>query len=992
MCYDSCNGSAQVNFPVGTYHFLWNTGDTVPGISNLCQGVYQCVVSDSAGAPIDTLQANLVQPAQLILSPGTIKNDACYGDTDGYVIFSATGGTGSRYAFNWSNGYQGFLSNNDKFHLAAGNYSVTITDLNSCSASAAFTISQPLPISFSPQITRPTGCNVCNGAVTIIPSGGNSPTYSYNWSNGATSHAVSQLCPGGYTLSVSDTSGCLVSMRINVIDTGSPVNISFSTVTNIDCTHSTGFLFATPTGGTVPYHYDWSTGSSAPDVFNLSAGIYSVSVTDSLGCFAVATDTIRNQGLIIHTLLQQNFRCDINTGKIEIAVSQGSPPYVLHWNNAANTDTLSGLRPGIYTVTVTDQANCTASASYDIAQENNTLSAQASATNVTCMNFNNGSASVNITGGLSPFAYLWNDALHQGTDTATGLPAGNYQVRITDAYGCLIYATTSVLNNYNSQVSTTTTIGNCDSTGSATASISTGIPPYNYAWNTSPAQTTATAGNLYAGNYTVSVTDSTGCVRTGTATIQYSCMGLVTGTVFYDANANCNQDNGEQGVAGVPVYVSNHNITFEGTTNLSGEYSIPVNEVGGYKILLGVGASSTVLQYGNSTCGYLEDCPANDSITFVTLRDTFQHYNFGFVGSNDFDLAINAGWAPEDANQHKEYWAMYANEAFISPYTQPATITMNYDPNLIFQSGIPTPVNNASAHTLTWTVDTIPSPTFTWARKVQAIFSVPVELPATYQLQNAFHINPVEGDCDTANNSVYTSEIAGLPSRPVSKEVSPAGDLEPGDSVLTYTIHFQNTGSDTAGVITVTDSLSPYLDPQSIVNIACSPLYNQFYIAPGVVLTWVFDPANLPASEVNGLTSAGFVSFTAKLKGGTGPGYTVKNYATVIMDNSGPLNTDTTSSFIAYPASVVDLPGNKAQVQVFPNPFSEFTNIKVEGLNDAYDFELLDMTGKVVRRVLSITTGWFEMNRETLGSGVYVYRICSKNNPVAYGKLIVEWQ
>ena len=991
LCFDSCNGSAQVGVPPNhTYRYLWSTGDTLQAISNLCAGPYQCVISDSTGIALDTLNITVQQPALLVIAPQTIKNAVCYGDTSAFVIFSATGGTGTRYSFTWSTGYQGYLSNGDQFFSSPGNYSITITDAHACSASNSFAISQPPAIVITPQITNTTTCSACNGSITVTASGGSSATYSYHWSTGSTSVALSNLCSGGYNISVSDTSGCQVSARVNVLPNQSSLTVPFSSVTNIDCTHRTGFLFAAPTGGRSPYHYLWSTGSNLPDIFGLQAGVYQVSVTDSLGCFAVATDTIKNVGLVVTALLQQNFRCDVNKGKIILGISQGTPPYSLQWNNQATTDTLDGLRPGNYTVTVTDQQGCRDTATYNIAQNNTVLSAQTTGTNVTCANIYNGCATVSISGGITPYNVLWNDSAHQAGDTAFALPVGNYRVRVIDAFGCTIFAYANILNNYSGLVSTTTSIGNCDSTGSATATIAVGIPPYTYRWNTQPAQTTAIASNVAVGNYTVSVTDSTHCTRTGTANIQFSCAGLVTGTVFYDGNADCVKNNGEHGIAGIPVLVTNSNITFEGTTNLLGQYSIPITAAGGYKIITGVSASSAVLQYGNSGCGYLESCPASDTITFITLKDTFQNYNFGFVGSPGFDLAINAGWAPVNSSGIKEYWILYANQAFLFPDTNPATIIFNYDPNLIFQSGIPTPINNTANHTLTWTVDSFPTPTFVWAKRVRAFFTVPPQLPADYLLVNDFHIEPYAGDCDTDNNSIYTEQIAGLPAVPISKEVNPAGEITTGDSLLTYTIHFQNNGIDTAQYIRVLDSLSPYLDPATVQNIGSSPLYNQFYIAPGVVLTWVFNHANLPDSATNPLTSTGFVSFTAKLKTGTGPGNTVRNTAAVSISNSTLVETNTTSNYIAFPLAIHEVAGSGVTVSIFPNPFGNTTNVMVEGLTDKYDFELMDITGRMVSKISSIAANHFQFNREALTAGVYIYRIYTDNKPVAYGKLVIQ--
>lgn len=989
-CYGSCNGNVQIgNQGANHYHYLWNTNDTTAFVPNVCAGNYQCIILDSQYVAFDTLYITLQQPSVLIVAPMAIKNVHCYGDSTGDVTLHATGGTGTRYGFTWSTGYQGFLSDSALFSFPAGNYSLTITDANGCTADTNFIISQPQQgITITAQVTNTTACNVCNGAVVATAAGGVSATFNYRWSTGNTSAAIANICAGGYSLSVTDTSGCFAVSRINVFAAQAALTVSFSTITNIDCQHPTGFLFASVTGNNGPVHYLWNTGSTAPDVFNIPMGVYEVSATDSSGCFAVATDTIKNLGIVINTLLQQNFRCDVNPGQIIISPAQGSPPYTVHWSGGLTGDTLYGLRPGNYTVTVTDQANCTVSKTYNIIQVNHTVSVQISAVNVSCLGLNNGSASVSIAGGIAPYVYSWNTSPVQTTDTAIGLALGSYRVSVTDSFGCAITDSIIIDSNYN-KVLTSITIGNCDSTGSAAASIVVGTPPYAYLWNSQPPQTTATADSLLVGIYRVSVTDSLGCIRTGSANVRYSCTGYVTGTVFYDANANCNMDNGEQGVAGVPVLVTNSNFTFYGTTNLSGQYTIPVTEAGTYAVITGVNSSSTILQYGAGGCGYLEYCPVTDTVTFVTLNHTFQNHNFGFVGSSDYDLSIQAGWTPMDANRQKEYWILYANQAFLTPYTDSATITFNYDANLTFQSGIPAPVNNVANHTLTWVVDSLPSPSYIWADRLRAFFTVSSGIAADYQLKNDFDIEPLTRDCDTINNSIYTEEIPGLPVVPISKEVSPQGNIMVTDSVLTYTIHFQNTGNDSVHVVKVTDSLSFYLDPQSVVTIASSPLFNQFYIAPGAVLTWVFNSA-LPASSSNAIASAGFVSFTAKLKPIAHAGDTIHNKAQVYFDNASAIVTNTTNSFISYPVAITELTDAPISVSVFPNPFNNSANVMVKGLNGKYDFELIDLTGRVVKSITSISTSMFQLNRDELTAGVYIYSIYSNNKPLAYGKLIIE--
>jgi len=989
-CHGICNGTAQViNQGINHYHYFWNTGDTLSSVSNLCAGPYQCVVSDSQYHVFDTLYITLQQPQALSISALTLVNALCYGGNNGFVRFGVTGGTGTRYNFTWSDGYTGTLTDSALFNLSAGNFSITITDANNCSASTGFTINQPPAIAVTPQITNASTCNTCNGLISAGTSGGAGAPFNYHWSTGSTSAGISNLCPGAYNLTVTDSTGCSGITTVNVFANQNPLNVSFSTATNIDCQHPAGFLFASPSGNNGPVHYLWSTGSTAPDIYNIPAGVYSLSVTDSSGCFAIATDTIQNLGIIITTLLKEDFNCEINHGQIIIGIAQGTAPYSVHWSSGSTSDSLSAILPGTYTVTVTDHNNCRATTTYNISQVNNNVSLYTTGVNVSCSNRSNGSAYVVLSGGLLPYTYSWNTLPVQTTDTATGLATGSYTVKVTDSFGCTISGAVIIDSNYN-QISTTVAIGNCDSIGAATAMPAIGIPPYTYYWNTQPPQTTSTADSLLIGIYHVSVTDSTGCTRTGNANVQFSCTGYITGTVFYDNNANCRIDNGENGIAGITVLATNSNVTFSGVTNLSGQYTIPVTSTGGYRVITAVNASSAILQYGDGGCGYFEVCPATDSVTFITLNDTFPNHNFGFVGSSGFDLAIQAGWTPVNANHQKEYWILYSNHAFLAPYTDSATITFNYDPNLTFQSGIPAPVNDALNHTLTWIVDSLPSPSYLWADRVRAFFTVATGLPSNYQLKNNFHIEPYSGDCDTSNNSIYTNEIAGLPSVPISKEVYPAGEITMADSVLTYTIHFQNNGPDTVQVIKITDTLSFWLDPQSVVNIASSPLFNQFYTMPGAVLTWVFNPAALPDSSVNPITSSGFVSFKARFKSDVHSGAIIQNKALISFDNATPVITNTTSSYVAFPTDVVEIGDNAVSIKVFPDPFNNIATVSVEGITGPYNFDLIDVTGRHVKHLTDITTTRFELSRNDLAPGVYIYGVYKLNKALVFGKLVIE--
>ena len=152
----------------------------------------------------------------------------------------------------------------------------------------------------------------------------------------------------------------------------------------------------------------------------------------------------------------------------------------------------------------------------------------------------------------------------------------------------------------------------------------------------------------------------------------------------------------------------------------------------------------------------------------------------------------------------------------------------------------------------------------------------------------------------------------------------------------------------------------------------------------------MFSPAGIPDSATNALASAGFISFKAKLKSGTQPGYTVQNKASVSFDSHSSIVTNTTANYISFPLSIAQLTDAQISVKVFPNPFSTIVTIMIDGINTSYTFELIDVTSRAVKKLDDITTNRFQIERGDITSGVYLYRISVNHKALAYGKLVVD--
>jgi hypothetical protein len=246
-------------------------------------------------------------------------------------------------------------------------------------------------------------------------------------------------------------------------------------------------------------------------------------VSDVNGCTNSKSVTINSNGTINLTAIITHVKCfGTNTGKVDITVSGGTPPYTYQWSNGKTTQDNNNVAAGVYTVTVTDKNGCTSTSTYTITQPPLLVLPNPTKTNVSCAGGNNGSAAVgNATGGVPPYSYSWSTSPVQTGQTATGLAAGTYTVNVTDANGCVKSKTVNITQPPTMVLSLNKTDASgfllCN--GTAVVNVTGGVSPYSYFWNTSPPQTTQTATGLCAGPYTVTVTDANGCTKQGSITI-----------------------------------------------------------------------------------------------------------------------------------------------------------------------------------------------------------------------------------------------------------------------------------------------------------------------------------------------------------------------------------------------------------------------------------------------------------------------------------------
>ncbi|MBN4052457.1 SprB repeat-containing protein, partial [Sphingobacteriaceae bacterium AH-315-L07] len=391
-CNGVCDGQASSTPSGGTvaYSYSWNNGSTTQNLSSLCVGNYTVTLRDANGCEA-TASVAITTPNPLSVTlTGTnlLCNAVCIGAADA----APSGGTAG-YTYSWSNG----STTQNLSSLCAGNYTVTVTDANSCQVTGSIAITEPNALTASVTGTN-IQCNAtCDGQASLSGSGG-TVAYSYNWSNGSTTQNLSSLCAGTYTGTVSDANGCQSSASV-VISVPTALSVT-STKSNVLCNSvCTGSVDISPSGGSLPYTYSWATGQSSEDLSSICSGIYTVTVRDANGCEVTHNKIVTQPSALTASIVGTNLLCNaVCIGEANLTSGGGTAPHTYLWSNAATTQDLNSLCLGTYTVTVTDDVGCKKGAEITITQPN-VLSITTTGTNLTCNAVCIGQASSTPSGG-----------------------------------------------------------------------------------------------------------------------------------------------------------------------------------------------------------------------------------------------------------------------------------------------------------------------------------------------------------------------------------------------------------------------------------------------------------------------------------------------------------------------------------------------------------------------------------------------------------------
>jgi gliding motility-associated-like protein len=528
-CYQIMDGTATVTPSDGTapYFYNWNTTtQTDSFVTALDTGWHFVTITDASGC-LTTDSVYLIEPPVLSVS-FTSTPVSCHDGSDGTGTATVIGGVGP-YSYLWGNGNIIPIGSG----LSAGWNTVTITDANNCTLIDSVNISEPTPLNVTFTATEVDCYSNSTGSAQVTPTGGvGNYTYQWNTSPIQTVFNPTNLPAGFHTVTVTDGNGCTIVDSVEVIQPNAPITITFVTNSPSCNGFTDGSATAIATGGTPGfggYTYLWNTGQPSPTTSGIGAGTFTVTVTDSRGCTFVNAVTIIEPTPIAVVTSQQGASCYGKNDASAFAAASGGTPdannqYTYLWSTipVQQGQQATNLTGGqTYAVTITDENNC-------VLIENITINHPAplvalpTVTNALCNESADGTGTITPNGGTPPYQYQWDaNANNQTTATATGLDVGVYNVTLTDFRGCTkdTFITITEPSPLVTSIISTDNICKNANDGAITVLIAGGTPWYKYDWDVAGLADTSTVENLFAGIYTVTVTDGNGCEIIETITI-----------------------------------------------------------------------------------------------------------------------------------------------------------------------------------------------------------------------------------------------------------------------------------------------------------------------------------------------------------------------------------------------------------------------------------------------------------------------------------------
>ncbi|MBC7774858.1 MAG: T9SS type A sorting domain-containing protein [Phycisphaerae bacterium] len=1010
-CNNSCKGRVyfyQNGILTPPLSYSWSNGSTGSAAENLCQGPVSVTVTDAVGlitvynATVETSSLEAAISAPMVVCNGTtitLSADFMLQNTPDYHFYwSGPGIYGPAQFTPHPTAY--CYSNTD-----SAIYQLYVQSADGCVATTTWSIEMlpPLGVNLSVQLPKCPGDNLELGAKITTPG---TPPYHYSWSGpkGIQSNWSELLWPaftteynGIYALTFTDANGCSSVRKslINIPDTCTyqPVIVYNSSpyCSGSDLTLQWGMspnwvlqdsiVWTGPNG--------FFSNARFPTIQNIQpnmSGWYYITiqfgsswVTDS-SFFNILPDVLT---ITSSTITPPSECISPFNGVVSLEMNL-PPPYQVKYSDQgsyqnfnSNPIVRSNVRDGFLTVNV-KKNGCVASKTMLVETPG---PPQLVLQNETCA----GKDATIVLNAAHPFTTTWKlpdgSSLHN-QQSLTGMAPGVYTVYAKDETTKCIFRDTFQLLAYLDFRITVVDTPTCTSTDGSLLVLPFGnvTPPIIFDWSNGFSGNPA--NNLAVGGYSVTLTDDDGCSRHRNTVLppEEACIAQVTGRIYADTACHCYADSNSVIFPFVKVCATNGDQTTCTYAEYTGAYTLALTEPGSYTI-----TATSYLPNAQSACTEFQYVVGQD----VTKDTAGVDFFFCAVQESDLQVMINCGNARPGFESNSTI--LVRNNGIWTADTSLLTVLISpYWSNPVF-SPQPTFYDPAT-HIANWR---IPNLVLFQQFQVNIKGTVTAALGDTLTVQSSV-LSLYTPDHYTANNSSECSVIVSGSFDPNDKMVNPlgigsTGNISPTDSVLTYTIRFQNTGTDTAFTVVVRDTLDiDVFDLNSIRPLFSSHPYH-LKAEGGNVLVFTFDPIQLPDSARSEIGSKGFVMFSIRLKNNLPQGSRIANSAAIYFDYNLPVITNTVQNTIVKASDPNRAP---LRITLMPNPAigqSLLSIERAEGLQ-WMDVALYSMDGAISKHlahILAPSAGLMvPIDTRALPSGIYIVSVRSDLGQVSR-KLIV---
>jgi uncharacterized repeat protein (TIGR01451 family) len=840
-------------------------------------------------------------------------------------------------------------------------------------------------------VIQSSGSLTCSQLTAILDaqtySGGTS-SLTYLWNNGATNPILTVTAAGVYTVTVTTTGSLICTSSASVTVTSSVFALNAMITASHDtltCQNPTTLLTAMPSQNN--YTFQWSNNATTPQITAANSGIYTVTITDgTTSCSATATVNIASTQTLptgfSNFVPTQLLTCNNPTLFFDACSTIPNNQYTYQWNDGSTACLLQVNQAGTYTVTVRDSTTgCTFNlVAYAVGNFSGPIISVATAPPPAPLGCGSATLTASVGNPQSSYTYLWNTGAT--TNTTIANQQGDYTVTITDTQtGCTASASLSFVQMF--VLPNITAVSDCNApTGQVLLQIVNGFAPYTVSFDGNVVGTTANVsyflGNIGVGAHVVSVLSSNGCTASSPFTM--NCPdAILNGLVFDDINSNGTFDTGETPIVNQLISAVQNGQTWYGVSDANGIYTINLATIGNYTLNVPYLQSSQTVTTGN--------------MNVVAQLNTTTTTNIGIhTNPGAFNLGVSVYHGNLRPGNIVNYYLYYNNSGALAVNNAKIKLHIQGFVPSSFGCSLPYFVSN----------DTLIISLGAVSAGHHATITAQIGVPATTALGLSVNstavISPLSGDADILNNTYTRHALTTGSFDPNDKRVNiasytyeqlPSGAFVTPSPELEYIIRFQNTGTDTAFNVRVSDTLSSFLNLSTFKLVGSSyPCTVQ--ISNNRVATFSFNGINLVHAALNEPKSHGFVVYMLRPDDNLiQNGVPIRNAASIFFDYNVPIYTN--QVYTTPSKYLIDVPSldPRYNFTIVPNPAENNVTI-TPNLADAKAATLVirNMLGQVMSVQAIQNQHAATLSVSEFAQGVYTTEIWVNEKLVATKKLV----